>query len=147
MTSPAPASTVEVDRMTPYLWFLFVMLSTATLFDGFDAGMLSFAAPESRRTLEIDLSEWGLINSLIRETLAFARGESSLWVRKVYLQKYFVDLEEQLAQEFRGRGMTVKLYLRDRGIAQFDQHKLQRAVHNLARNALNGAPGPSALVP
>ena len=52
--------------MTPYLWFLFVMLSTATLFDGFDSGMLSFAAPDSRRTLGIDLSEWGYINSLIR---------------------------------------------------------------------------------
>lgn len=90
----------------------------------------------------------GMINSLIRETLAFARGESSLWVRKVYLQKYFVDLEEQLAQEFRGRGMTVKLDLRDRGIAHFDQHKLQRAVHNLARNALealDGKPGTLTL--
>jgi putative MFS transporter len=52
--------------MTPYLWFLFVLLSTATLFDGFDSGMLSFAAPESRRTLDIDLAEWGLVNSVIR---------------------------------------------------------------------------------
>jgi putative MFS transporter len=52
--------------MTPYLWFLFVLLSTATLFDGFDSGMLSFAAPESRRTLSIDLAEWGLVNSVIR---------------------------------------------------------------------------------
>ena len=66
MSSPAPRGPVEADRMTPYLWFLFVLLSTATLFDGFDSGMLSFAAPESRRTLGIDLSEWGFINSLIR---------------------------------------------------------------------------------
>jgi len=67
MTPPSrPGGPVEIDRMTPYLWFLFVLLSTATLFDGFDAGMLSFAAPESRRTLEIDLSEWGFINSFIR---------------------------------------------------------------------------------
>jgi signal transduction histidine kinase len=88
----------------------------------------------------------GVINSLIRETLAFARGETTLWVRKVYLQKYFSDLEEQLAQEFRGRGMTVKLELLDRGIAHFDQHKLQRAVHNLARNALEALSGrPGAL--
>jgi len=57
---------IEADRMTPYLWFLFVLLSTATLFDGFDSGMLSFAAPESRRSLEIDLSEWGFVNSVIR---------------------------------------------------------------------------------
>lgn len=60
-----PAS-LEADTMTPYLWFLFLLLSTATLFDGFDSGMLSFAAPESRRSLDIDLSEWGLVNSVIR---------------------------------------------------------------------------------
>jgi signal transduction histidine kinase len=86
----------------------------------------------------------GMINSLIRETLAFARGETSLWVRKVYLHKFFGDLEEQLTQEFRARGMTVKMEMRDRGVAHFDQHKLQRALHNLARNALEafaGKPG------
>ena len=86
----------------------------------------------------------GMINSLIRETLGFARGETSLWVRKVYLHKFFGDLEEQLTQEFRARGMTVKLDLKDRGVAHFDQHKIQRALHNLARNALEafaGKPG------
>jgi putative MFS transporter len=59
-------SALEADRMTPYLWFLFVLLSTATLFDGFDSGMLSFAAPESRRTLAIDRAEWGFVNSVVR---------------------------------------------------------------------------------
>jgi signal transduction histidine kinase/putative methionine-R-sulfoxide reductase with GAF domain len=90
----------------------------------------------------------GMINSLMRETLAFARGESTLWVRKVYLHKFFGDLEEQLAQEFRGRGMSVKLDLRDRGVAHFDQHKIQRALHNLARNAAEafaGRPGTFTL--
>jgi len=90
----------------------------------------------------------GVINSLIRETLAFARGETSLWVRKVYLHKFFGDLQEQFTQEFRGRGMTVKLDLQDRGVAHFDQHKLQRAIHNLARNAveaLGGKPGTLTL--
>jgi signal transduction histidine kinase len=90
----------------------------------------------------------GAINSLIRETLAFARGETSLWVRKVYLHKFFGDLQEQLTQEFRGRGMTVKLDLQDRGVFHFDQHKLQRAIHNLARNAaeaLGGKPGTLTL--
>jgi signal transduction histidine kinase len=90
----------------------------------------------------------GMINSMIRETLAFAKGETTLWVRKVYLHKYFGDLEEQLAQEFRGRNLTVKLDLRDRGVAHFDQHKLQRAIYNLARNAveaLSGKPGTLTL--
>ncbi len=86
----------------------------------------------------------GVINSLIRETLAFAKGETSLWLRKVYLHQFFADLEAQLTQEFRGRGMNVQLRLIDRGVAHFDQHKLQRALLNLARNAaeaLNGKPG------
>jgi signal transduction histidine kinase/putative methionine-R-sulfoxide reductase with GAF domain len=101
---------------------------------------------ESKRQVLADrvVRQVGMINSLVRETLAFARGETSLWVRKVYLHHYFGDLAEQLAQEFRGRGMTVQLDLRDRGIAHFDQHKMQRAIHNLARNALEalgGKPG------
>jgi hypothetical protein len=28
--------------------------------------MLSFAAPESRRSLDIDISEWGFVHSVIR---------------------------------------------------------------------------------
>ncbi len=53
MAQPSPAPAVEIDRVSPYLMFLFLMLSTATLFDGFDAGMLSFVlvmwlAPETR---------------------------------------------------------------------------------------------------
>lgn len=90
----------------------------------------------------------GVINSLIRETLAFARGESTLWVRKVYLHKFFGDLRDELAQEFRGRNMVVQLDLKDRGIAHFDQHKLNRAIYNLARNAaeaLSGEPGTLTL--
>ena len=40
--------------------------------------------------------------------------------------------------------MAVKLDLRDRGVSHFDQHKIQRALHNLARNAAEafaGKPG------
>ena len=57
---------VEIDVVTPYLMFLFLLLSTATLFDGFDSGLLSFAAPESRRSLDISKSEWGFVNSIVR---------------------------------------------------------------------------------
>jgi signal transduction histidine kinase len=113
--------------------------------------MLVTERDEAKRQTLADrvVRQVGMINSLIRETLAFARGETTLWVRKVYLHKYFGDLEEQLAQEFRGRNLSVKLDLRDRGVAHFDQHKLQRAIHNLARNAveaLSGTPGTLTLM-
>jgi putative MFS transporter len=60
------ATSLEADRVSPYLAFLFLLLSTATLFDGFDAAMIGFAAPEARKSLGIDLEEWGLINSVTR---------------------------------------------------------------------------------
>jgi len=62
----APTEPVEAPRLDPYLLFLFSLLSTATLFEGFDSGMLSFAAPEVRASLDIDRSEWGLLNGVVR---------------------------------------------------------------------------------
>ncbi|MEM9193651.1 MAG: GAF domain-containing sensor histidine kinase [Myxococcota bacterium] len=76
-----------------------------------------------------------LINAMTKETLAFARGDRKLWVRKVYLHRFFADVAEQLERELKERRIDVELQLRDRGIAHFDAHKLQRAIHNLARNA------------
>jgi len=57
---------LEAERVTPYLGFLFLLLSTATLFDGFDAAMIGFAAPDVRASLGIELSSWGLINGITR---------------------------------------------------------------------------------
>jgi putative MFS transporter len=60
------ASPVEAERVDSYLAFLFLLLSTATLFDGFDAAMLGFAAPDVRAALDIDRTEWGFISGLTR---------------------------------------------------------------------------------
>lgn len=57
---------VEAQRVTPYLILLFILLSTATLFDGFDAAMLTVAAPNVRATLGISLGEWGYLFAFTR---------------------------------------------------------------------------------
>ena len=64
MAAAQPA--VEAQRVDSYLLLLFLMLSSATLFEGFDAAMLSFAAPDTRASLGIDRSEWGLVNGITR---------------------------------------------------------------------------------
>ena len=64
MAAAAPA--VEAQKVDSYLVLLFVMLSSATLFEGFDAAMLSFAAPDTRASLGIDRSQWGLVNGITR---------------------------------------------------------------------------------
>jgi putative MFS transporter len=60
------ALAVEIDRVGPYLVVLFALLSTATLFDGFDSAMFSFAAPEVRASLDISREQWGLVSGLTR---------------------------------------------------------------------------------
>ena len=76
-----------------------------------------------------------LINTMTRETLAFARGERKLWIRKVYLHKFFTEAADQLKRELEDKGIEVELRLGDRGVFRFDAPKIQRAIHNLARNA------------
>jgi putative MFS transporter len=62
----AASTPLEADRLSPYLLALFALLSTATLFDGFDSAMFSFAAPEVRADLGISRERWGMISGLTR---------------------------------------------------------------------------------
>jgi signal transduction histidine kinase len=73
-----------------------------------------------------------------REILAFARGERTVLLRKVYLQRFFGEIEAQLRHEIARRRVPVELSfdLRDRGTVRIDEAKLTRAIHNLARNAI-----------
>lgn len=54
-----PGAELEAEGVSPYLVFLFAVVSTATLFEGFDAAMLTMAAPDVRATLDITREEWG----------------------------------------------------------------------------------------
>jgi len=63
---PPASAEVEARDVDGYLIFLFVLLSTATLFDGFDAAMLTVAAPDVRQTLGISRGEWGYLFAFTR---------------------------------------------------------------------------------
>jgi putative MFS transporter len=64
--SQGSAENVEATRLDGYLVFLFFLLSTATLFDGFDNAMFGFAAPDVRATLGISREQWGLVSGMTR---------------------------------------------------------------------------------
>lgn len=87
------------------------------------------------------LSQVDMMNNMTREMLAFARGDRKLLVRRVYLYKFFEELVGHLENAL-GDRMEIVLKLNDRGIAHFDEAKLQRAVHNLARNAAEASKVP-----
>jgi signal transduction histidine kinase/putative methionine-R-sulfoxide reductase with GAF domain len=82
------------------------------------------------------LKQFDLLSAMQREVLEFARGERSILVRKVYLTKFFEDMEKQLRHELDGTHVELVFQLEDRGVARFDESKLTRVLHNLARNAV-----------
>lgn len=82
------------------------------------------------------LHQFEHIQTMQREVLEFARGQRTILVRKVYLQKFWADVLEQLEKSFALRGIDLEIDIQDRGTARFDEGKMLRLVHNLARNAL-----------
>jgi signal transduction histidine kinase len=81
------------------------------------------------------LRQFDLIGAMQREVLEFARGEKSVLVRKVYLQKFFDDVRVELESDLSRRGIELVVDVQERGTARFDEGKILRVIHNLARNA------------
>ncbi len=84
---------------------------------------------------ELALKQFDHIANMQRDVLEFARGEKSILVRKVYLAKFFGEVKEQLQMPLARAGVELVIELADRGTARFDEGKILRVIHNLARNA------------
>jgi signal transduction histidine kinase len=81
-----------------------------------------------------------LIHAMQQETLAFARGERTVLIRKVYLHNFMREVSEQLLHEFASSKVDLKVQVEYSGTARFDENKLKRAIFNLARNAIEAMP-------
>ncbi len=82
------------------------------------------------------LKQFDVLTGMQREVLEFARGERTLFVRRVYLHKFFGDLRRQLELEVTGKSIQIELDIDTKVVARFDEARVARAVHNLARNAV-----------
>ena len=82
------------------------------------------------------LKQFDVITSMQREVLEFARGERNIFIRKVYLSKFFNDIRQQLGQELDGRAIDLEMDIDAKVVARFDEGRMARAIHNLVRNAL-----------
>ncbi|RYG70408.1 HAMP domain-containing histidine kinase, partial [bacterium] len=107
-----------------------------TVISGYVQLMQAADAPTKRQQhAEQILKQFDHIASMQREVLEFARGEKSVLVRRVYLQKFFGDVRAQLEHDLARHNVELVLDMADKGTARFDEGKLLRVVHNLARNA------------
>jgi signal transduction histidine kinase len=112
-----------------------------TVISGF-AQLLAQDRPAAQREqyAEAILKQLEHVSTMTREILSFARGESTILLRKVYLHQLMREVEELLRPEIEGRGIELKVDVRYGGAARLDEGKVRRAIHNIARNALEAMP-------
>jgi signal transduction histidine kinase len=118
-------SSVIHDLKTP----LTVIRSYVQLMEG------SANTSERKKFAELILRQFDHIGAMQREVLEFARGEKRILLRKVYVQQFFDDVRDQLESDLAKRGIELVVDIQEKGTARFDEGKILRAVHNLARNA------------
>ncbi len=112
-----------------------------TVIAGYAEMMVDEATPESRREMARSiLSQLDHVAAMQRETLAFARGERLVLMRKVFMHVFLRDLEDQLTREFERTKCELKVNVGYTGAARFDENKLKRVILNLARNAIDAMP-------
>jgi signal transduction histidine kinase/putative methionine-R-sulfoxide reductase with GAF domain len=102
----------------------------------------SASTAEREKFAELILRQFDHIGTMQREVLEFARGEKRILLRKVYVQQFFDDVRDQLESDLAKRGIELVVDIQEKGTARFDEGKILRVVHNLARNAAEAmAPG------
>jgi signal transduction histidine kinase/putative methionine-R-sulfoxide reductase with GAF domain len=112
-----------------------------TIISGY-AQLMAAADDAEQREKYVDQiqRQFDLMAGMTREVLAFARGDSDLLIRKVYVNKFSEELSTQLGAAVAGRGIDFELEARYDGIAYFDEQKLMRVFHNLTSNAVEAMP-------
>jgi len=112
-----------------------------TIISGYAHLMASEADPKERGGIaQVIEKQVDQINGMTKETLAFARGETELLIRKVYLQNFIREIEEYLRKDFESTKVELKILANHTGVVRVDENKLKRVVYNIARNAAQAMP-------
>lgn len=112
------------------------MRGPMTTISGYTQLMAKANEPESRaemaKTIRRKVKE---LNEMTRELLSFAKGERTIFSRKVYLKQFVDHIIESIKDEFEEAQVALLISGDLKGVAFFDEGKIQRVVVNIARNA------------
>jgi len=112
-----------------------------TLISGYAQLTATQEDPEKRKSFaQMIQKQIERLNHMTREVLAFARGESTLLIRKVHLNQFASELKQHLEQEFAHIPIQLDFQCSYTGDAHFDESKIERLLHNLSRNAIQAMP-------
>jgi len=113
-----------------------------TIISGYAQLMAHHGDEETRQAhAELILKQCDLMAAMTREVLLFARGQSNVLIRKVFVDKFITETQAQLERELAGNPVHLVVEARYTGVAHFDDNKLFRVIHNLARNAAQALDG------
>ena len=108
-----------------------------TVISGYSQLMAESEEPAQRAEYADEiLKQFDILTAMQREVLEFARGERTIFIRRVFLKKFFADITRQLGHEVDGRAVELELDVDTKVVARFDENRVARAIHNLARNAI-----------
>lgn len=113
------------------------MKTPLTVISGYVQLMQDESDKKKRRAwADAALKQFDHVGAMQREVLEFARGERTVFVRRVYLGKFFDEVRAQIEPQMARFGIELVIDLADKGTARFDEGKILRVVHNLSRNAI-----------
>lgn len=81
------------------------------------------------------LKQFDALGAMQREVLAFARGETQVFARRVIVDRLLSDVKEHMGPELSRAGVELKLSTPPKLIAHLDSERVTRALQNLIRNA------------
>lgn len=90
---------------------------------------------ERKHHAEQILKQFQALGAMQREVLAFARGETQVFARRVIVDRLLADVSEQIGPELHERGVKLKISAAPKLIAHLDSERITRALQNLIRNA------------
>lgn len=107
-----------------------------TIISGY-AQLMAGCDEEKTRQEYVDhiLKQFDVLAAMTKEILDFAKGESHVLFRKVFVHKFMNEIREHLLHEFAGRNIALTIDNQYKGAALLDETKFRRVIHNIARNA------------
>lgn len=117
-----------------------------TIISGY-AQLMAQIEDQKQREVYVEqiLRQFDFMSGMTREVLSFARGETEVLIRRVFLHRFLDELVTQLNHAFAGRNIQLRVDAQYRGTAHFDEQKVMRLMHNLARNAADAMPNGGEL--
>jgi signal transduction histidine kinase/putative methionine-R-sulfoxide reductase with GAF domain len=82
------------------------------------------------------IRQFEMVTAMQREVLEFARGERTLFVRRIQLGRFFDELSRQVQRELEGTAIELIVDFDRKAIVRFDEGRMTRVLHNLIRNAI-----------